>query len=185
MKHPLLSKAQAVVEGMAPSKNAVQAPIYTLSLDQLKELEEGEVTWVYKLVFDRVIQHDIRVIAKYYTQFHLKQLAQMLSLNETRVEEYISGLVSIGSDEMTTESKAPGQIKDEGNRELQEYKLKAKIDRSGGVVLFDLEETPDATLMEYTGKISELLGLVENTCHLIHKENMIFEAKQKQIAPTN
>lgn len=51
--------------------------------------------------------------------------------------------------------------------------LFCKIDRPAGIATFTPRETPSSMLNDWAGDISQLLGLVEKTCHLIHKENMV------------
>jgi 26S proteasome regulatory subunit N5 len=58
---------------------------------------------------------------------------------------------------------------------VSEKDLVAKIDRPGGIVVFHKEISKDANtlLNNWSSSISELLNLVETTCHLINKENMM------------
>ena len=49
----------------------------------------------------------------------------------------------------------------------------AKIDRPKGIVVFSQPKTPNALLNDWSSDISSLLTMLEGTCHLIHKENMI------------
>jgi 26S proteasome regulatory subunit N5 len=46
-----------------------------------------------KALHDRVVEHNIRVVAGYYTQVESKHLASMLDLSVDDLESYISKLV--------------------------------------------------------------------------------------------
>ena len=41
----------------------------------------------------RVVEHNIRIMAKYYTQVSLKRMAELLDLKETETEEFLSKMV--------------------------------------------------------------------------------------------
>ena len=93
----------------------------------------------------RIIQHNVRVVAKYYKEIHGSRLAQLLRLEPDRLEREIATMVSDGS-------------------------IYAKIDRPKDVVRFAASKTPEAVLTEWSSDIDQLLHLVETTTHLINKE---------------
>jgi 26S proteasome regulatory subunit N5 len=49
----------------------------------------------------------------------------------------------------------------------------AKIDRPKGIVAFRKHKEPNELLNEWSSNISDLLGLLEKTTHLIHRELMV------------
>mmetsp|Transcript_3867 Transcript_3867/g.11177 ORF Transcript_3867/g.11177 Transcript_3867/m.11177 type:complete len:475 (+) Transcript_3867:428-1852(+) len=102
------------------------------------------------LLHKRVTQHNIRVVAKYYRCIRIARLAQLLALDVAGSERAIAELVEEGD-------------------------LWARIDRPAGIVKFRKTEdlSPDAVLGEWNSDISQLLGLVQETTHLIQKENML------------
>ena len=51
--------------------------------------------------------------------------------------------------------------------------VEAKIDRLDGIVDFQREKDPNEMLNEWSHNISDLLGLVMKTTHLINKEEMV------------
>jgi hypothetical protein len=110
----------------------------------------------YEVLHDRIMENDIRVVAKYYSRIKTARLAEFLKLSTDKTEEYVADMVTSGT-----------------------IPLAAKIDRPAGVVVFEPKKDANAVLTEWTEDISELLGLVEKTCHLIHKENMMHTAKAK------
>lgn len=96
----------------------------------------------------RVIEHNVRVIAKYYTRIHTKRLTQLLDLTEDETEKYISELVTAKT-------------------------IYARIDRPAGVVSFAKPRDADDVLNEWSGNMKSLLGLLERIDHLITKEEMM------------
>ena len=96
----------------------------------------------------RVIEHNVRVIAKYYTRIQMPRLTQLLDLDEEETESYISELVTAKT-------------------------VYAKIDRPARVVSFAKTRDADEVLNEWSGSMKSLLGLLERIDHLITKEEMM------------
>jgi len=103
---------------------------------------------VWDILKTRVIQHNLRVLEKYYTKMRINRIAQLLDLNVDETEQHISELVI---------SKG----------------IFAKIDRPNGIVSFKKRQDASDTLNEWSHSISELLHLIDDTCHLISRENMV------------
>eukprot|EP00188_Purpureofilum_apyrenoidigerum_P002040 Plantae.Rhodophyta-Purpureofilum_apyrenoidigerum.ctg22121.p1 GENE.Plantae.Rhodophyta-Purpureofilum_apyrenoidigerum.ctg22121~~Plantae.Rhodophyta-Purpureofilum_apyrenoidigerum.ctg22121.p1 ORF type:complete len:454 (+),score=124.89 Plantae.Rhodophyta-Purpureofilum_apyrenoidigerum.ctg22121:110-1471(+) len=98
---------------------------------------------------DRIIEHNLRVISSYFSRLHLKRLAELLKLSEVDAEERITRMVS------------------------DEKAIWAKIDRPAGIVVFAKPSSVDTVLNDWAGNVANLLEIVEKTCHLVHKENMV------------
>ncbi|KAI0602810.1 PCI domain-containing protein [Biscogniauxia sp. FL1348] len=96
----------------------------------------------------RVIEHNVRVVAKYYTRIGMKRLTQLLDLTEEETEKYISELVC---------SKT----------------VFARIDRPARIVSFAKPRDVDDVLNEWSHNMKSLLGLLERVDHLITKEEMM------------
>jgi 26S proteasome regulatory subunit N5 len=96
----------------------------------------------------RVIEHNVRVVARYYTRIQMGRLTELLNLNEEETEKYISDLVT---------SKT----------------IYAKIDRPARVVSFAKPRDADDVLNEWSSNMKGLLGLLERIDHLITKEEMM------------
>ncbi|KAK2873760.1 hypothetical protein FQN49_002088 [Arthroderma sp. PD_2] len=96
----------------------------------------------------RVIEHNVRVVAKYYTRIEMGRLTELLDLNEEETEKYISDLVT---------SKT----------------IYAKIDRPARLVNFAKPRDADDVLNEWSSNMKSLLGLLERIDHLITKEEMM------------
>lgn len=95
----------------------------------------------------RITEHNIMVVAKYYSRLSLDRLAIVLGLSKDEAEESLAGLV----------------IK---------QAVAAKIDRPAGIVCFTPSQGPVQVLDHWAESISKLLGLVETTCQKIQKESM-------------
>ncbi|KAI0138255.1 PCI domain-containing protein [Pestalotiopsis sp. NC0098] len=96
----------------------------------------------------RVIEHNVRVVAKYYTRIGMKRLTQLLDLTAEETEKYISELVC---------SKT----------------IHARIDRPAQLVTFAKPRDVDDVLNEWSHNMKDLLGLLERVDHLITKEEMM------------
>lgn len=96
----------------------------------------------------RVIEHNVRVIAKYYTRIQFARLTSLLDLSSDETEKVISELVV---------SKT----------------IYARIDRPAQVVTFERKRDADEVLNEWSGNMKSLLGLLERIDHLITKEEMM------------
>ncbi|EEQ35302.1 proteasome regulatory particle subunit [Microsporum canis] len=96
----------------------------------------------------RVIEHNVRVVAKYYTRIEMGRLTELLDLDEEETEKYISDLVT---------SKT----------------IYAKIDRPARLVNFAKPRDADDVLNEWSSNMKSLLGLLERIDHLITKEEMM------------
>jgi len=118
--------------------------------------EKEEAVRLWEDLALRIIEHNIRVIAKYYNRIRTSRLAQHLCLDIQETEKHLSRLVVSGS-------------------------VFAKIDRPHGIIAFKKAEQPTDVLNTWSADIENLLGLVENTCHLIHRENMVHKLGAKKV----
>ena len=96
----------------------------------------------------RVIEHNVRVVAKYYTRIQMGRLTQLLDLAEEETEKYISDLVT---------SKT----------------IYAKIDRPARLINFAKPRDADDVLNEWSSDMKNLLNHLERIDHLITKEEMM------------
>ncbi len=98
-------------------------------------------------------EHNVRVISKYYARIQVSRMAALLTLQVPVLEDVLSTMVSDGV-------------------------VACKIDRPAGIISFKKLETTDGLLDEWSSDVSKLLNLVEQTCYLIQRENMINETKK-------
>lgn len=110
------------------------------------DAEDGIKRW--QDLKNRVVEHNIRIMAQYYTRITLERMAHLLDLNVKETEEFLSNLVV--------------------NKTVQ-----AKTDRLAGIVNFSQHKDPNEVLNEWSHNISSLMQLVNKATHLINKEEMI------------
>ncbi|KAE9610255.1 putative proteasome component (PCI) domain, 26S Proteasome non-ATPase regulatory subunit 12 [Lupinus albus] len=157
-------------------KNLSEIPNFKLLLKQIVTMEVIQWTtlWdAYKTEFEnenisgkslgkeaaedlrqRIIEHNILVVSKYYARITLKRLADLLCLSVQEAEKHLSEMVV---------SKA----------------LVAKIDRPMGIVSFQTVKDSNDILNSWAANLEKLLDLVEKSCHQIHKETMVHKAALK------
>lgn len=114
----------------------------------------------YQALRHRVIEHNVRVVAKYYTRITFPRLTQLLDLSEEETEKYISDLVT-------------------------KKTLYARIDRPAKVVNFEVRRGPDEVLDEWSSSMKGLLGLLERVGHLMQREEMMARIQPKEGAKEN
>jgi len=86
----------------------------------------------------RVIEHNVRVIAKYYTRVTLARLTTLLDLTPQQAEETLCRLVVAGT-------------------------VWARIDRPAGIVNFRNKRSAEDVMNDWSSDMQKLLGLVEKT----------------------
>lgn len=97
---------------------------------------------------DRVVEHNLRVVSKYYKRIRTQRLSEIMSVPSDALETYLSDISSSGT-------------------------LFVKIDRPAGIVSFQERKAPEAILSDWASDMSKLMNLMEGTCHLINRENMV------------
>uniref|UniRef100_A0A6M2DFN9 Putative 26s proteasome regulatory complex subunit n=1 Tax=Xenopsylla cheopis TaxID=163159 RepID=A0A6M2DFN9_XENCH len=107
---------------------------------------EGDKRWAD--LKTRVVEHNIRIMASYYTRITLQRMGELLNLNLTETEEVLSQLVISGT-------------------------VRAKTDRPTGVVHFSHSLDISDRLNEWAGRLTSLMQLVNKTTHLINKEECV------------
>jgi len=108
--------------------------------------EAGEKRWADLKA--RVVEHNIRMMAQYYTKIRLTRMAQLLALTETETEDCLSDMVVSGT-------------------------VSAKTDRLEGIVDFTQQQDPLENLNQWSSNTNKLMDLVMKTTHLINKEEMV------------
>ena len=116
--------------------------------DAKKETADEELPWE-KVLQERITEHNLRVVATYYNRIELERLSQLLDLKEEDTERKLAALVS--------DKKA----------------LWARIDRPSKMITFTKPKSADTALNDWVANVTDLLDVVERTCHLVHKEVMV------------
>eukprot|EP00002_Diphylleia_rotans_P014688 TRINITY_DN285_c0_g1_i1.p1 TRINITY_DN285_c0_g1~~TRINITY_DN285_c0_g1_i1.p1 ORF type:complete len:438 (-),score=117.94 TRINITY_DN285_c0_g1_i1:154-1467(-) len=129
-----------------PAFQAKFGPELQASFESFKDAKSQHWTDLHR----RVIEHNIRVISTYYSRISCKRLNDLLGLSSMESEKYLSELVV-------------------------EKTIYARIDRPAGVISFQKAKDPAELLNEWSSNVAELLHSIEKTCHVIHKENMMYK----------
>ena len=108
---------------------------------------EGEKRW--KDFKSRIVEHNIRIMAKYYKRIKLQRMSQLLNLSTDEAEEVLSYMVV-------------------------KKTIWAKVDRLEGIVNFSAQKHPNETLNDWSRSLNTLMTLVGKTNHLINKEEMLY-----------
>ncbi|CAD6241392.1 GSCOCG00002718001-RA-CDS [Cotesia congregata] len=108
--------------------------------------EEGRKRWTE--LRNRVVEHNIRIMAKYYTKITLTRMAELLDLPIEETETCLCKLVETGV-------------------------ISARTDRPAGVVRFTGTQEPAAVLDAWAASLNKLMSLLNHTTHLIHQEEML------------
>lgn len=158
-------------------KNLSEIPHFRLLLQQLVTMEVIQWTTLWEMcqtefeneknmlggslgekaaedLKQRIIEHNILVVSKYYARISLERLATLLCLTIQETEKHLSEMVVSKS-------------------------LVAKVDRPAGIVCFQTAKDSNEVLNSWAMNLEKLLDLVEKSCHQIHKETMIHKAVLK------
>ena len=112
----------------------------------------GDQRW--KDLKNRVVEHNIRIMAKYYKRVTLKRMAELLSLSLDETEEMLTNLVV--------------------NKTIW-----AKVNRLEGVVNFKAAKPANEVLNDWSHNINTLMNNVCKAGHLINKEMMVHQHLHK------
>eukprot|EP00873_Tetraselmis_striata_P044662 jgi/Tetstr1/464926/TSEL_009660.t1 len=124
---------------------------YAAEMQAIGEIFGGEVGSKRAEDFRlRVVEHNILVIAKYYSRVQMPRLAELLDLSADEAEKRLSEMVV---------SKA----------------LYARVDRPAGFVRFNERTEPSQILNKWSNNMAKLLDLVEKSCQQIQKESMQYK----------
>jgi len=123
-------------------------PSLKAELEASVDFDAPEVTLMLETFHKRVTEHNIGVVSTYYARITMERLASLLGLDIATMESQLCDMVSA----------------------KQVY---ARIDRPKGIVNFAAPKTPNELLNDWSTDISTLLKMLESTCHLVHKENMV------------
>lgn len=96
-----------------------------------------------RILLQQLIQHNLRVIEKYYNKIRLQRLAELVGVSVARAEQEICDMVV-------------------------NKRVHAKINRLEGIVLFTKKGTStNDRLDSWNNDIKKTLDKIEYTCHLI------------------
>jgi len=117
-----------------------------VATDVFSRDEAGEKRW--SDLKARIVEHNIRMMAKYYTKIRLTRMAKLLALTEAETEDCLSDMVVAGT-------------------------VSAKTDRLEGIIDFTEQQDPLENLNSWSCNTNRLMDLVMKATHLINKEEMV------------
>ncbi|KAB7500043.1 Longitudinals lacking protein-like [Armadillidium nasatum] len=126
--------------------NVYESELRSDATDVFLNTEAGNNNWTQ--LKNRVVEHNIRMMAKYYTRIHLKRMAQLLDLSDKESEDFLCQLVVSGT-------------------------VTARMDRLEGLVNFGTTPEHSQLLNTWADSLHHLMALVNKTTHLINKEEMV------------
>jgi 26S proteasome regulatory subunit N5 len=100
------------------------------------------------LLQTRVIQQNLRTLSFYYKRIRCSRIVELLGLSNDELDNHLGELSSSGD-------------------------AYVKIDRPAGIVCFGEPKLPTTILSDWSSDIGKMLNLMESTCHLINRENMV------------
>ena len=102
-------------------------------------------------LFRQMIQHNIRVIEKYYGRIHLERLSILVGVSVDRTEAELGDMVV-------------------------KKRIAAKINRLASIVVFSKrKQFTNERLNSWNTDIKTTLDKIEQTCHLINREKVIHQ----------
>jgi len=103
----------------------------------------------------RTIQHNIRVVARYYTDIQMGRLAEFLGVDIPEMEKHLSAMVVAGE-------------------------VFAKIDRLEQSIRFTKNRKPNEVVNSWRDGIDKVVHMVEATTHQIHRETLLEKNRKKK-----
>lgn len=99
----------------------------------------------------QLVQHNIRVIEKYYSRITLARMSQLVGVSEERAENELGDMVV-------------------------NKRIAAKINRLAGIVVFSKrKQFTNEKLNGWNYDLKVTLDKIEQTCHLINREKVIHQ----------
>lgn len=133
-----------------------QSDVFAANDDNIKNLQK------------RIVEHNLRIVNKYYLFIKLGRLADLLQLDVQEAESYVSDMVNNGM--IAAKINRPqGVIKFE--------KLQGTV--AGAAQVTSNSENVNELLNNWMRDVDTLLEEVDSIGHLINKEEMMYGIKQK------
>lgn len=146
--HEIIAYPFASIELVHTAIAASQTPLIAVNTATSQE----HIQHFTQLLHSRVNEHNIRVVSRYYSSISFSRMCALLQLTPDVLENHLSEMSSGGD-------------------------VYVKIDRPAGIVKFVPPRGADAVLSDWASDVGKLLSLMESTCHLINRENMVNKAK--------
>lgn len=110
-----------------------------------------------QLLHDRSSEHDLMVIARFYTRIPLERLAALVGLTPAHTEAFLMAMVANKS-------------------------LYAKMDRVDGLVVFEARKNTADVMASWNAAVERSVALLDKASHLITKERMLYNMPSSSAA---
>ena len=127
---------------------------------------------VWAALRQRVVEHNIRVVARYYSRITTARLAQLLQLTVPEAEIAVAAQVNASTEAVRRKEQAHAGAFGADSTPHEASAVYARIDRPAGVVRFGRPKDAAVLLDEWNEQVIDLVTLIDDTCHLIHRENI-------------
>jgi len=159
--------AKALIE-IEPFRSAGTLPTDMSLPEPGKPAPASKEVWV--ALRQRVVEHNIRVVARFYSRITTERLAKLLQLSVADAEIAVAAQVNTSSE--TIRSKNENIVGSTGKSSTTEEtaSVYARIDRPAGIVRFGKPKDAAVMLDEWDEQVVDLISLIDDTCHLINRE---------------
>jgi len=171
--------AKALTE-LEPFRSAGTLPSDMSLPEPGKPAPAAKDVWV--ALRQRVVEHNIRVIARFYSRITTARLAQLLQLSVADAEIAMAAQVSTSSENIRNKS---GNIVGEAGKSStteETSAVYARIDRPAGIVRFGKPKDAAVMLDEWDEQVVDLISLIDDTCHLINRETIAHRVSDESVA---
>lgn len=160
----------AALAAIEPFRSACTIPAGAPVPEPGKPAPAAKDVWV--ALRQRVIEHNIRVVARFYSRITTARLAQLLQLSVAEAEIAVAAQVNAAADTARAKTSAVAGTLGASAAPDEASTVYARIDRPAGVVRFGRPKDAAVMLDDWDSQVVDLVTLIDDTCHLIHRENI-------------
>lgn len=106
----------------------------------------------YNILIRRLLEHNLQIFGEYFSRVSVHKISSLLGVAKDNLEEITASMVV-------------------------KKQLFAKINRINQIISFRKKEDIQEQLEKTNRNVEEMLEKIDNTCHLIHKENLKYSIK--------
>jgi 26S proteasome regulatory subunit N5 len=106
----------------------------------------------YNILIRRLLEHNLQIFGEYFSRVSVHKISTLLGVAKDNLEEITASMVV-------------------------KKQLFAKINRINQIISFRKKEDIQEQLEKTNRNVEEMLEKIDNTCHLIHKENLKYSIK--------
>jgi len=174
--------ASSLIE-LEPFRSACTLPADAPLPEPGKPAPAAKEVWV--AFRQRVVEHNIRVIARFYSRITTKRLAQLLQLSVDDAEIAVAAQVNTSTEALRSKNESIiGGIGKSSTTE-ETASVYARIDRPAGIVRFGKPKDEAVMLDEWDEQVVDLISLIDDTCHLINREIIAHRVNDGNVAGDN